>query len=464
MLQITLSQSDLHLTESQLSDLTELTTEAITAQILDLYAFLGTDVTVDLHGETITIRADVTNNLDKSGQKQLDKAIAEANRGRYEVAVSHFQRVLIQVPGHTIARRNLGMAYLEMGQVAQAETTIRETLRLNPQDAWSLLLLGNIYLQHHNDLAMAERLYQAAAAANPNDPYLLSNIGSLYAKQDDAVTARTYFQRAIQANPNYPHGYFNLAVLENAAGNTEAVITVLDELFARPESLDIRTDPVYGQAWRLCRQAHIAMAEAGHDELMAFVTERRAALEAEGGVEIELVRDESINVTARTQIAWHHNAPRHIIRYKTDNPATLPHVIAHELEHILLEHEARQADNNRFFITSNQTQEQARTAIAGDIYKLKRKMPQEVVEKYIDKLLTRFADRLYNFPLDMIIEQRLYDNFPQLRSSQFASLYLAYQDGVRSLNDADAKQLTPRLIYNATLAMEAGYAIFSDNL
>lgn len=81
MLQITLSQSDLHLTESQLSGLTELTTEAITAQIPGLYAFLGTDGAVDLHGETITICADVTNNLDKSGQKQLDKALAEANRG-----------------------------------------------------------------------------------------------------------------------------------------------------------------------------------------------------------------------------------------------------------------------------------------------------------------------------------------------------------------------------------------------
>src|SRR5690606_21583948 len=132
--------------------------------------------------------------------------------------------VLTQASGHTIARRNLGMAHLEMGQVEQAETTIRETLRLNPQDAWSLLLLGNIYFQQHNDLAMAERLYQAAAAANPNDPYLLSNSGSLYAKRDDPATARTYFQRAIQANPNHPNGYFTLAVLENAAGNAEAVI------------------------------------------------------------------------------------------------------------------------------------------------------------------------------------------------------------------------------------------------
>ncbi|HEX6383997.1 MAG TPA: hypothetical protein VF177_04945, partial [Anaerolineae bacterium] len=91
-------------------------------------------------------------------------------------------------------------------------------------------------------------------------------------------------------------------------------------------------------------------------------------------------------------------------------------------------------------------------------------MPQEVVEDYVQNLLQGFADRLYNMPLDMIIETRLYEKYPQLHSSQFSSFYQAYRDGLRSLQDSDAKRLTPRLVYNAALGMEAGYAIFIDHL
>jgi hypothetical protein len=67
-------------------------------------------------------------------------------------------------------------------------------------------------------------------------------------------------------------------------------------------------------------------------------------------------------------------------------------------------------------------------------------------------------------PLDMIIESRLFEQQPGLRSTQFASLDEAYNQGVRGLKDATTKRLTPRIIYNATMAIEAGYAMFIDHL
>jgi tetratricopeptide (TPR) repeat protein len=324
--------------------------------------------------------------------------------------------------------------------------------------------LGNISFQHRGDAEAAINLYQRAAAANPNDPYLLSNLGSLYAQQGNNQEAREYYRRAIEADPVFPSAYYNLATLENEEGNAQDVIRVLDEMFDQPESIDIRTDQLYENARRLYRKAHFDKAEADYETSMAFIRETRDELEQFGSVEIELMRDDSLTVSARTQIAWHHNAPRHVVRYKVINPAVTPHLIAHEFEHILMEHEARESNHNKFFITTRQTRERARESVIGDIYKLQRSMPQNVVDGYIQNLLQGFADRLLNMPLDMIIETRLYKKYPHLRSSQFASLYQAYRDGLRSLQDSDAKRLTPRSIYNATLAMEAGYAIFIDHL
>jgi tetratricopeptide (TPR) repeat protein len=464
LFQLTIPLQDIRISGTDSIDLSNLPVEEASRQIKELYAFLSEDVTVEFQGNSATVQANVESELDNRGQRLLDKAVAEANRGQYSSAMSLFEQVLRQAPAHTIARRNLGMAHLEQGKVDEAERYIVETLRLDPQDAWSLLLLGNIYFQHRGDIEMAADLYQQAAAAAPNDPYLLSNLGSLYAQRGENEEARIYFRRSIAADPTFPSAYYNLAVLENQEANAQGVIQVLDEMFDQPESLDIRTDPVYENAQNLYRKARFDLAEADYKALMAFISQKRDELEQIGGVEIELVPDNSLTVTARTLIAWHHRAPRHIVRYKDANPAMTPHIIAHEFEHILMEHEAREEERNRFFITTSQTIEKARGAIAGDIYKLQRSMPQDVIDGYVQNLLQGFADRLFNMPLDMIIETRLYGKYPQLRSSQFVSLYQEYRDGLRSLQDPDTKRHTPRLIYNAALAMEAGYALFIDHL
>lgn len=449
---------------SESVDWRSLSSDEAVEQLVELYGFLGDDVRVSVADDTATIRADADRELNSHGQRLLDQALSDANRGRYSQAVGQLEQVLERAAANVTARRNLGMAHLEMGEVDKAERILLQALRLDPDDAWSLLLMGNIYLQHRNDPESAYDFYQQAASADPDDPYLLSNLGALHARQGDADQAREYFERAIASEPTYPKSYFNLAVLEDKEGNAKATIETLDALFDRCERGDIRAEQVYENAQDLYRKAHIAAARSEHDVLMTLVRQRREELEEIGGVEIELVQDDSLSVSARTQIAWHHDMRHHVIRYKGANLAITPHLLAHELEHILMENQAREMERNRFFTTNNQTMEEARSSLSSDIYKLRRSMPQEVVDDYIENLLRGFADRLFNMPLDMIIETRLYEQFPRLRSSQFASLDNAFRDGVRGLKDPETRRLTPRTVYNATMAMEAAYAMFIDHL
>jgi tetratricopeptide (TPR) repeat protein len=338
----------------------------------ELYSFLGVDVDVAVEKNTATIRADTSDQLDVDGQRLLDRAVEEASRGRYSQAMSLLERVLQRAPGHVVARRNLGMAHLEIGEVDRAERLLVEALRLDPGDAWSLLLIGNIYLGHRNDLESAAEFYELAASADPDDPYLLSNIGALHARQNNVDKAREYFQRAIGSDRRYAMGYFNLAVLEDKEGNVGEAIRVLEVMFDQCESADIRADEVFENSRQLYRKLRLDLARAECDSLMNGVRERREELEEIGGVEIELVRDDSLSVSARTEIAWHHRQPSHVVRYKAMNRAVVPHLLAHELEHILMEHEAREQGRNRFFITTEETMERATSAISGDIYKLKR--------------------------------------------------------------------------------------------
>ena len=205
MFQRTIPLSEIRISGTEKLDSTNLPAGEAKERIQVLYAFLGPVVTATIQSGVATIQVDVESELDRRGQRLLDKAIAEANRGRYPAAVRLLEQVLAQAPANALARRNLGMAHLEQGEVGEAERTITEALRLEPEDAWSLLLLGNIYFQHRGDPETAEVLFQQAAAANPDDPYLLSNLGSLYAGRGDNQAAREYFRGAIATDFAFPN-------------------------------------------------------------------------------------------------------------------------------------------------------------------------------------------------------------------------------------------------------------------
>jgi Flp pilus assembly protein TadD len=289
LVRITLPLTDVFVGAREETEWSGIAADEAASFIEELYAFLGPDVSVTVQGDTVTIQADVEGTADKRAARLLDKAAAEANRGRYPRAVGLFERFLERVPGGGDARRDLGMAHLEMGEVEAAERHVIEALRLDPKDPWSLVLLGNIYLQHKEDPEVAEALYKKAIAVSPQDPHLLSNLGSLYARQGDEAHARAYFQRAIEADPSFPNAYYNLAVLDNEAGEPEAVVETLDAMLTQAESMDLRSDPVYENARQLYQKATTEIAGVEYETLMEYVRGRRAELEGESGVEIELV-------------------------------------------------------------------------------------------------------------------------------------------------------------------------------
>ena len=131
--------------------------------------------------------------------------------------------------------------------------------------------------------------------------------------------------------------------------------------------MDIRSEPVYQEAWKLYRQINGELAAETYDAAMSYIHQWRDRLEKEGGVEIELVVDESISTVAKSEIAWHrHGRSNHIIRYKEKGNIT-PHLLGHELQHIAMEQAARDAGRNRFYTTNDETRDQALRSISADV-------------------------------------------------------------------------------------------------
>ncbi|MCL4264719.1 MAG: tetratricopeptide repeat protein [Anaerolineae bacterium] len=466
MISISISLPDILFNPTQAMDWQSLTEEETLLRLGQIYSFLPAPLGISISGQTATIESPFDSQDNARNRKLFAQAAAEAGRGRYHQALTLLKQFLEKVPDSGDGRRNLGMVYLEMGQVELAEKHLLEAYYLDPHDAHTLLLLGNIYLDKKQDETTGEWFYQRAIKVNPNDPYVLSNMAGMLARREDYSQAQHYFRQAIQVAPAYPHAYYGLALTQSRQGETQAALTTLDALFAQPESMDIRTEPVYAEARRLYGQINHTLAQESQESSMAYIHQWRDELEKEGGVEIEIVQDNRIDNQAVAQIAWHDRSRHnHIIRYRHVDALLVPHLLAHELQHIVLEQNARALHRNRFFRTTDETWNNATNAIGRDINDLKRKgLLGDQLDAFTQRILRGMVNQIFNAPLDMVIEYFLHQQHPQLRPHQYLSLQETHKENRQVLTQPDLKKLTPRLIYNGNVSLNAAYALFTDHL
>mgnify|MGYP001281213283 FL=1 len=228
-------------------------------------------------------------------------------------------------------------------------------------------------------------------------------------------------------------------------GAPEAALKSLEQLFKQPASTDIRSAPVYKNARALYLELSTEIARRDCKTLMDSIVARKAVMEIATGHPIVIEEDNSLEyISAVSQMAWKHKRNEHRVRYRMRSEEMTPHLIAHELEHIVLEQEARQINRNRFFATTAKTREYAVLAIADHITKLQRQgYAEDRISNIMLKLIQGLTGQIFNLPLDMLIERNLYNKYPDLRHSQFASLYQMHMEGLHTFTNPEIKQLTP---------------------
>ena len=448
-------------------DLSSLPEEEAIAVIKKAFGFLSAALEVSIGDGIATIDfPEAQAERVEKGLALYERGVKYAQRGDYKQAISLFKQTLEIVPNHTDARRNLAMAYLESGNQEKAKDHLTEVLALDPKNAWAFVLLGNIYFKEEKKLDLAEKFYRRAFELNPNDALLLANYGALMAEKQDTEQAEEFFERAIQANPTHPNSYHALAVLNYRAHKPEQALLALDDMFGKAKSSDIRSGTVYNEARKMYLEVNRQIADESYDRLMQAIDERKRALERqEGGLPIEIVEDNSLQVSTVSQMAWRHEPSKHTIRYRNKARAVTPHLIAHALEQIALEYAARKVGRNRSFATTEETRGRAMTSIDTDLFRLRDLgLPPKEITEYGLKMVEGLALQLYNAPFDMVIEYRLFHDFEVMRQSQFASLYLLQAEAVAAVTDPEIKRQSPRRIWKANVTLSCALALVVDSL
>lgn len=467
MIIVSVPLKDIILDPSEKIDLSTLSAEEAILHLKRWYGFLSSNVNISVqNGIAIVELKEPTKEKVTEALKIYKKGVRAAQQGEYQKAIKNFLKVLSIIPHHVDARRNLAMAYLESGDSDKAQKRLQECLQLDANNVWSYLLLGNIYAKHNHNLDVAEFYFQKGLSINPSDNILLNNYAALKMEKKQFKESQVIFEKALESDPSYPNTYYGLALLYQSTGNADRALEILNSLFDQPKSDDIRSAPVYQEAWNLFLDINKNIAQNSCDTLIDYILDQKKEAEERTGFPIKVVEDNSLEyVSAIAQMAWKHNRNEHIIKYRKKSPAVTPHLIAHEIEHILLEDAARKKGRNLYFTTNAKTREYAIRSIGDHIRKLQKQgYAEDKITQVTLQITSGLCSQLFNCPIDMVIEYSIFQKYDKLRPSQIVSLGQLHKEALYVFTNSEIKRLTPPSIYRANITLNCASALFLDYL
>jgi Flp pilus assembly protein TadD len=109
----------------------------------------------------------------------------------------------------------LANLYLRTGNLREAIAYYQQAEQQNPLDIESQNDLATAYLQS-GQLANAERVFRWVLAIQPYAP-AYNGLGIIADKRNDVAGARANFEKAVQLSPTYVEGQLNLGIVCNQA-------------------------------------------------------------------------------------------------------------------------------------------------------------------------------------------------------------------------------------------------------
>ncbi len=138
------------------------------------------------------------------------RGLAEHHRGQPQAALPFLLEALQGDPQIAKIHNNLGLVYLALQQMPEAEAAFRQATALNPDLAEPWQNLGQCQLKL-GQAAEAAVSFEAALKRHPEDLAVLRLLGTAYEQARNLVRSEQVCRRALELAPNDPHLLNDLA-------------------------------------------------------------------------------------------------------------------------------------------------------------------------------------------------------------------------------------------------------------
>jgi Flp pilus assembly protein TadD len=166
------------------------------------------------------------------------KLRAQVARKNLLTDVAGEEKRLVDAPDDYETRNALGVAYVQLGRVADALRQFRTVLELQPDHAKAAYNLGVIAMGD-NRLTEAVQYFQRALVAQPDYAEAHTNLGVALGAEGNDSEAEAEFRAALASRPGHAAAHNNLGRLLLARGQlSEAATHFRSALLSRPDDAD----------------------------------------------------------------------------------------------------------------------------------------------------------------------------------------------------------------------------------
>jgi len=407
---------------------------------------------IKIMDDTVIVEID-TESLE-SELSDFQVAVTLCENRKFNDAKKILDDLIIKNPTYSDYHRVYGQMLSEEGNQEEAVNYLIEALRWNPNNSHALLMMANIFFKYKKDHETALKFNKQALVADPKNYLALTNTGATLLKMNKPDEAKEYFLNSLKVHKDFPNTNYSLSIIaENENNFNEAFMHSINSLRSNNEEVQLYNH-------RFNRALEIANKLISSSNLTALVEKYILKLEDEGGVGIEISEDDTIKTAAKIEYAENYNRKKHLLLYKSDYPA-VEHLKMHELSHLDLAYEARKNDNNKLFISYPKNSEKFKESIKPFLDDLKKTgVDERSVSLYTASMFNGLNSQTFNTPIDLFIENFLYNNFPELRPHQFISLNKLIREGLFAVTDKKITDISPKdivrksKIYNIVTALQ----------
>ncbi|MCH2449847.1 MAG: tetratricopeptide repeat protein [Gracilimonas sp.] len=417
-------------------------TEKLTS-ILKRYYTLGPfEPEVELKDSTIEVSIDVDRiNADKG---KFDKLVKYAESGKLDKAIELADELIENAPNISEYHRVRGQAYSEKGDQEEAINSLIDALKWNPKNEWALLMIGNIYARFKQDMETALKYFDKVLEVKPDDYHALNNIGVQLFETGRKEEALEYLNKALEANPKYPNTLFAFAMIAYRENDYSKAFEYSTKSLRNQD----KKDELYDNAVKMALSS--AKELTGEIDGLGIAEEYMQSLSDRFDVDIKMEADPEIPTAATMQYAEVYQRNHHLIKYKPNHPA-VAHLVVHELMHLELREEARVENVNKLFTTTDSTKASFRLTFKKDAERLKKKgVPESNVRGFMDSMADGLNRQVFNTPIDVFIEDRIYNRFEEIRSFQLLSLHANTMEGADANTRPDIIKNAPNKVISAS--------------
>jgi len=404
--------------------------------IQDFYTYGPYKPKVTIDNDFVSIEIDTPTILTQDLDYQ--KVIAFCEKGKYADAKPILKKLIEKNPAISEYHRIMGQILSDEGDQEEAINCLIDALRWDSKNGWALLMMGNIFAKFKDDVPTAMKYYDQALIANPKDNITINNIGANLMQQGKLEEAKKYFYEALKINDLYANTHFALGMIAEMEADLQSAFYSTIQAIKLNKSKDVLYQNSVRQAFEISKK--IIATDTGKK----IFREYRHKLEFDGDRKIEIIQDEEIPTAAKFEFAENYDRENHIVKYKPSYPA-VEHLIMHELVHLDFVIEARKGELNQLFISTQNHKTEFIKGLEPTIKKFnKMGISEKSIADYCSNLFEGMNRQIFNTPIDLFIENFLYNEFAELRPFQFISLYNLLQEGLNAVTDKKIIELSPK--------------------